>query len=260
MSFLQQFFTGIRYYPAALRFIFKERMAWYFIFPILFNILLFAGGFVLVQSLIETAQTAFKSWLTFENSEGFLYQYLDGFFAGLIWLLLEIIFFIVFILVSGFLVLTLMSPVLAFISEETEKILRNSDYPFSWKHLFLDTWRGILIALRNFIMEMAVVVLMLFVGLIPVVQLAAPIVLLLTSSYFYGFSFIDYYSERQRLSLKQSVSYVRRHKGLAIGNGIVFALPLMIPYIGASIAGFVSIISVVAAMLSIDSIEKQQKK
>ena len=49
------------------------------------------------------------------------------------------------------------------------------------------------------------------------------------SSYFYGFSFMDYTNERQRLSLKDSIAYISNNKGLAIGIGSVFVFCFFIP-------------------------------
>ena len=74
--------------------------------------------------------------------------------------------------------------------------------------------------------------------------------LFLVSSYFYGFAFIDYTNERRRLTISQSVDFIRKNKGMAIGNGFVFALAMLVPFCGTTIAGFIAIISVVAATIS----------
>ena len=77
---------------------------------------------------------------------------------------------------------------------------------------------------------------------------------------FYGFSFIDYTNERRRLSVKQSVAFIRQNKGVAVTNGAVFSLLLMIPFCGYSLAGFGAIISVVAATLAIHQKVDLRKK
>ena len=71
----------------------------------------------------------------------------------------------------------------------------------------------------------------------------------LVASYFYGFAFIDYTNERNRLSLKQSIQFVRTNKWFAIGIGTIFALCFMVPLIGGIIASFACIVSVVAATI-----------
>lgn len=54
---------------------------------------------------------------------------------------------------------------------------------------------------------------------------------------------MDYTLERH-LSYKQSIQFVKNHKGTAIGNGIFFMLMLLIPVIGII---FVLPLSVTAA-------------
>jgi CysZ protein len=62
---------------------------------------------------------------------------------------------------------------------------------------------------------------------------------------------MDYTNERRRLTVKQSVQFIRKNKGVAIANGAVFSFLLMVPYCGYSLAGFGAIISVVAATIAI---------
>ena len=92
-------------------------------------------------------------------------------------------------------------------------------------------------------------------ALIPLVQLAAPFLLFMVAAYYYGFSFIDYICERRRLTLVDSVRFMRNNKGLTLANGSIFAGAIMIPWIGGLLAGFVAINSVVAATISICEME-----
>lgn len=54
----------------------------------------------------------------------------------------------------------------------------------------------------------------------------------------------------KNFNLKQSVRFMRLNKGIAIANGSIFALVMYIPFCGVTFAGFVAIISVVAATIS----------
>jgi CysZ protein len=63
---------------------------------------------------------------------------------------------------------------------------------------------------------------------------------------------MDYTLERKKLSVSQSVDFVRKHKGIAISNGLIFALTIILPFCGTFLAPFVSIFSVVGATLAIE--------
>ena len=74
----------------------------------------------------------------------------------------------------------------------------------------------------------------------------------IVTSYFYGFSFMDYSNERNKLSIKESVNFIRKKRGIAIGIGLVFYCCLLIPIIGSFLASLLSIISLTAATLSVE--------
>ena len=42
--------------------------------------------------------------------------------------------------------------------------------------------------------------------------------------YYYGFGFIDYINERRRMNIEQSVIFVKKNKGFAVGLGLVFTI------------------------------------
>ena len=67
---------------------------------------------------------------------------------------------------------------------------------------------------------------------------------------------LDYSSERNGLSSSQSIDFIGQHKGLAIGNGMIFYLLHIIPVLGWVIApGY----AVVAATLSLQQQESKQQ-
>jgi CysZ protein len=51
--------------------------------------------------------------------------------------------------------------------------------------------------------------------------MGTPILALFVERYYYGFSMLDYSCETQ-IFPQQSIEYVEKHRGLAIGNGLVF--------------------------------------
>lgn len=144
-----------------------------------------------------------------------------------------------------------MSPILALLSEKTEQLITGNKYPFSLKQLIKDILRGISIVLRNTVIELFYLISFFFIGFIPVIGLFTPLVMFVISMYFYGFSMIDYNSERYRLSVTQSVQFVRKNKGFAIANGMIFYALLLIPVLGLLIA---PTYAVVAASIGFDRI------
>ena len=47
---------------------------------------------------------------------------------------------------------------------------------------------------------------------------------MLVAFYYYGFGFIDFMNERRRLTITESVKFVKKHKGFAIALGLVFTV------------------------------------
>lgn len=257
MSLSRDIGLGFSTYGRAISFIFTKGLWWYFLFPLALNVILLLSGIGLKDLLDEVIRTWLLPLLGLTDTGD---SAVAGFFSGLVsgvitWVLTFLLFFILAYW-GGYIVIILLSPVFAFLSEKVEKILTGNDYPFNADQFMRDIVRGVLIACRNLFIETVYIVLFFIIGwIIPVLHLILTPLLFLISSYFYGFSFMDYTSERRRLSISQSVRFVRRHKGLAIANGTVFALMLLIPFCGITLAGFASIVSVVAATIAMNEME-----
>ncbi|HMP95217.1 MAG TPA: EI24 domain-containing protein, partial [Phnomibacter sp.] len=122
------------------------------------------------------------------------------------------------------------------------------DYPFNLPQLLKDMLRGIKLALRNALWQTVYTVSILLLSLIPVIGWASPVLSLFIECYYYGFSMLDYSCERHKLSASESIRFIGQHKGLAIGNGIVFYLMHLVPILGWIMA---PAYAVVAATLSL---------
>ena len=125
---------------------------------------------------------------------------------------------------------------MAILSEKTEELLTGQKFPFQLKEFIKDVGRGIFIALKNFFIEIIILLCLLFLVYIPFIGLLTPILIFMVEAYFYGYSMIDYYNERHRLSVKESQRFIYKNKWVAIANGTIFYLLLLVPILGLLIA------------------------
>jgi CysZ protein len=189
-----------------------------------------------------SVKTGIKEWVEGIRSSiaGFLFTV-----AGIIlWVILMIFYFSLF----KYLWLILGSPIFAWLSEKTEAILEGREYPFSFRQLLKDVARGIGIALRNTVWQLIYLVCFALLSFIPVVGWAVPIFALIIECYYYGFSMLDYSCERHQLSASESINFIGKRKGLAIGNGLLFYLMHLVPVVGWI---FAPSYAVIAATLSV---------
>jgi CysZ protein len=144
----------------------------------------------------------------------------------ILWMILMIFYFSLF----KYVWLILGSPIFAYLSEKTESILEGKEYKTNMQQMMKDIMRGIRIALRNMLWQTVYTIAIMLLSLIPVLGWATPVLAILIECYYYGFSMLDYSCERHKLSAAESIDFIGRHKGLAIGNGMVFYLfhPLLI--------------------------------
>jgi CysZ protein len=259
MSFWKGFGIGFKTFFQAIGFVFSKGLWWTLVFPILFNILLFWGGNELSDIAIANA----KAWLIdlaqLNGAETWYSDILKGAVTGFVWIAIEILFFAIFMYLGGYIVLIFMSPIFAYLSEKTEKITTGKTYSFNGEQWMRDMVRGILITLRNLFYEIAIIILIFLASFIPVIgwffALISTVLLIFVSAYFYGFSFMDYSMERKKLTISQSIKFIRRHKGIVVANGLIFALAMMIPFCGTMLGPFVSVFSAVGATLAIQKTE-----
>ena len=120
-----------------------------------------------------------------------------------------------------------MSPV----SEKIEADLMGLNHTHRKTSNASQLWRGIRINVRNLGMELLLTVPILIISFIPVINIVSSALLFLVQSYYAGFGNMDYTLERH-FEVKESVQFVKRNRGVAIGNGMVFMAMLFIPVVG----------------------------
>jgi len=147
-------------------------------------------------------------------------------------------------MIYKYVILILVAPFMSPLSERIENHLNGSSAPvkFNIPRIIREIVRGIRISLRNIIRELLLTVVLLLIGLIPIIGLISAPAIFALQAYFAGFGNMDYTLERH-MGVRGSVRFVRTYKGLAVGNGLVFLLILMIPVVGLFIAPCLSTIA-----------------
>lgn len=254
---MKNFFKGVKEFFSAIGFTFKHGLWWAYFVPLVFTVLFFVIGWFSVDYLLDIAKDYV---LTKLDKDSFWYSYLLPVLSGILWIVVKVGFFLIFSYVNGYLLLIVMSPLLAYLSEKTEKIINGNDYPFLFQKFINDVVRGVLIGIRNFLYETFITMILFVLIIVPVlgefVAVLLPLLMFFVSAYFYGFSFIDYVSERRGYGIKESVKFVRRNAGFAVAIGGIFSFLLMIPFIGSLLAGMAAIPASVAASKGFVSGEK----
>jgi len=133
-------------------------------------------------------------------------------------------------------------------SEKTESIIEGKESPFNFSQLMKDMVRGIRLALRNCLWQTVYTVSLLILSFVPIVGWITPVISGLVECYYYGFSMLDYSCERHKLSPTESIAFIGKRRGLAMGNGLVFYLMHFIPFLGWILAPSYA---VVAATISL---------
>lgn len=129
-------------------------------------------------------------------------------------------------------IMALSAPFMSPVSEKIEAYLIGDK-----AHLHRNTsnaeqlWRGIRINVRNLAKELLITLPILLLKFIPFVNIFSTILLFLVQAYYAGFGNMDYTLERH-FKYRESIDFVRKHRGLAIGNGLVFMAFLLIPVVG----------------------------
>ena len=249
---LKEIIIAIQSYFEAHDFIRKHRLwKWILVPGLLYMLLFVVGMYFFWQSSNDAVtwisqQIGLENWLQSQRSDWLSFFFL---MAGLV---LRIVLVFFYFSLFKYIFLIIGSPVFAYLSEKTESILEGKDFPFDGKQLFKDIVRGIRMALRNTLWQTVYVVSLILLSLVPVIGWITPVIVLFVECYYYGSSMLDYSLERHKLSYAQSIVYIGRHRGLAIGNGLIFYLLHGFIVIGWILA---PAYAVVAATLSLHKIK-----
>lgn len=142
---------------------------------------------------------------------------------------------IVGMLLYKYLILLVVSPFMSPVSERCEQSLISSSLPINPLNWIAGISRGLRISIRNLSKELVLVILLLLLSFIPGLAILTTPLIFIVQAYYAGFGSMDYTMERH-LNIVEAHAFVRKNKVLAIVNGAIFLMILLIPVVGLFIA------------------------
>jgi CysZ protein len=221
---LKNIISGIKAYFGAFTLISKLKLWKYFAIPMLISfitaIIIFGSAYGLSDNI---GGFIAKIWIWDWGKETF--SSISNFIGGLIIVVIGLILF-------KHIIMALSAPFMSPVSEKIEAHFTGNPLHSHRDTTFMQQLlRGIKINGRNLVMELLLTIPILLLKFIPVVNIFSTILLFAVQAYYAGFGNMDYTLERH-YQYKESLQFVRKHRGLAIGNGIVFILFLLVPVVG----------------------------
>lgn len=241
---LKEIIIAFQSYYKAHQFISKHRLWKWIVIPGILYTLLFCAGMYFFLHSSNTAVTWLSRSIGIEN---FLHHAQSSFLSflflmGGIMVRLVLVFF--YFSLFKYLFLIIGSPLFAYLSEQTEALINGKEYnTFQFGQLWNDMQRGIRLALRNSLWQTVYTISILILSFIPLVGWITPVISTFVECYYYGFSMLDYSCQRHKLSPPASIAFISQHKGLAIGNGMVFYGMHFIPILGWVLAPSYAVIA-----------------
>jgi CysZ protein len=215
MRFIREFKLGIASYWKALLFMREHKLYWYILIPAVLMLGIYQLGYWISEHQFTTETKT-----------------MNGIVWYLIQLMIEISIALLLMKFSKYLVVALLSPLLAYLSQKTERLVSGKTYPFSFKQLWADIRRGLKIVVRNIMWEYFFFLIIFIISTLGWENAQKSPLFYLTffiGFFYYGFSFMDYVNERKKRSVDDSILYIRKHRGIAIALGTVYSLLILVP-------------------------------
>ncbi|MEE9437639.1 MAG: EI24 domain-containing protein [Saprospiraceae bacterium] len=237
---IRDIITGFLDYFKAIPFIFKHNLYSYFLVSGIISLLLGVSVFFLSYILSDNVTSLLLGMFSFDT-DAYYISNIVTMFSGIVMVAIGLLLF-------KYILPLIISPFMSPLSKKTAALLSTS-YPTITiqPETKLSTVRGVRISLRNFFRELLITLFILLLGLFPLFTILVVPLIYLTQAYYFGFGNMDYYLERY-LNVKPTIQFVKKKKGIAIGNGAGYILILMIPILGLLIA---PVLGTVASTMSI---------
>jgi CysZ protein len=214
---------GLKAYLEAYEVISRLKLWRFFLIPMLISVLIFLSIVLVSISFSDEIGlyiSSFWSWDFGKETINTVSMILGG-----------IILISIGLIVFKHLVMILSAPFMGPISKKIEDDFTGVTSQTQVSSPLTLMFRSIKISSRNLFRELLLSIPILILGLIPLIGFFSLFLLFLMQAYFAGFGNMDYTLERH-FSYQKSIQFVKANKGIAIGNGLVFMLFLLIPFVG----------------------------
>lgn len=219
---MKEIVIAFRSWEEARHFIRQHQLMKRILWPgIIYSLLFLIGLIFFFSSSNEvvnwmSGELGIEQWLQRERNEWLSFLFvMNGMMVRLVLLLLYFSLFKYVLLIIG-------SPAFTYLSERTEAMLDGKEHPFDWQDVKGDVRRGIQLALHNAGRELLYFAGLIVLALVPLIGWITPLIAIVIEGYYFGVSMLDYSFARSKMTLKESLLFSSQHKGLAIGNGLLF--------------------------------------
>ena len=220
---MKNILSGIKAYFGALELISKLKLWKYFAVPMLISFF--------TAVLIGVAAYGLSDTMGFFISKLWIWNWGKETFTAIANIIGGLFIIIIGLILFKHIILALSAPFMSPVSEKIESYLVGEIQTRRKTSFTEQLWRGIRINIRNLSFELLLTIPILLLGFIPVIGIFSTLLLLLVQAYYAGFGNMDYTLERH-FKYNESIQFVKKNRGIAIGNGIIFILFLIIPVIG----------------------------
>ncbi|MGC1471140.1 MAG: EI24 domain-containing protein [Psychroserpens sp.] len=246
---IKNILKGIQAYSGAFTLISKLKLWKYFFIPIIIS--------VITATLIVFSAYGLSDNIGHFIAKVWIWDWGKETFTSISTFIGALIIFAIGLILYKHIIMGLSAPFMSPVSEKIEAYLTGTEKHHHRNTSFQEQlWRGIRINARNLIKELLITIPLLLLKFIPIVNIFSTALLIFIQAYYAGFGNMDYTLERH-FKYKESIEFVRKYRGVAIGNGLVFILFLFIPIIGIIL---VLPLSVTAASLkTVNLLEKENR-
>lgn len=243
---------GIKAYSQAFELMSKLKLWKYFIIPIVISLITFSAIFISAYGLSDNL----GAWI----SKIWIWDFGKTLFTSFSKILSYALIITIGLISYKHIIMAISAPFLSPVSEKIEMHLIGHNIAHKHRKTSFQEQliRGLRINIRNLFRELFISIIIIIGGfIIPFIgNIISTSLLFIVQAYYAGFGNMDYTLERH-FKYRDSIKFVQRHRGIAIGNGIIFMLFLLIPVLGVII---VLPLSVTAASIKTVELLKLNRK